>query len=362
MKLPPPRGKKASIVDVAKLARVGTTSVTRFINPRKRVELSREVREKIEKAVKELEYSPRPQARRSRTGKATYTFGVLTSLSKDIFHSRYHTEILSGIFDRIAETSHELKFFLLKDRHYERIEEILFEHGLDGMLILTWRIHPNVVRLVEKSEGDLSLVIFNDYDPKLKVNILYTDVREGMRQAVIHLLERGYKKIAMLKGPSHILFRENKKVLRVPSIDARQKTQGFMDGLKERGIPIQKTKMIRECPSYLEGDGYHEIRNWIRRNRKALPEAFVCANDDIAIGALRAIKEAGLSCPKDVALVGFDDIEKARLVSPALTTVKQPLYRMGKDAVDLLIKSIGSPDKSWEHKPYPPELVVRSTT
>ena len=356
------RRKRVSIVEVAKRAGVGTTSITRFFDPRKRLELSKETCLKIEKVVKELNYFPRASARRGRAGKTTYTLGALTSLSKDIFHSRYHTEILSGIFDRIAETSHELKFFLLKDRHYQRIEEVLFEHGLDGLLILTWRIHPNVVRLVEQSKGDLPLVIFNDYDSKLKVNILYTDVREGMRQAVIHLLERGYKNIAMLKGPSHILFRENEKVLRVPSIDARQKAQGFMDGLRERGIQIQKTKMIRECPSYLEGDGYHEIRNWIRRNRKALPEAFVCANDDIAIGALRAIKEAGLSCPKDIALVGFDDIEKARLVTPALTTVKQPLYQMGKDAVNLLIKSLSSPDKSWEHKSYVPELMVRSTT
>ena len=353
---------RPTIIDVARIAKVGTTSVTRFLNPKRRVELSLEIRQRVEKTIKELNYRPSASKRKARmTKKVTHTFGILTSLSKDIFHSRYHTEILSGIFDEIARTSHELKFFLLKNRHYERLEEILYDHGLDGLLILTWRIHPNLVKLVEESSGEFPLVIFNDFDPKLRVDIAYTDVAEGMRLAVGHLLEKGYKKIAMLKGPSNILFQDQGKTLKVPSIDALEKARGFINALKERNVPLKNKAFIRECASYLEGDGYQEMKKWLKEKRN-LPEAIVCANDDIAIGALRALKEANLKCPKDIALVGFDDIEKAAIVTPSLTTVKQPLYQMGQDAVSLLIERVLDPTKVPEPKRYLPELVVRNTT
>lgn len=359
--IPQPRWKeRPAISDVAREAGVSTASISRFLNPRKRMELTRPTRAKIERAIEKLSYLPSPFARRRRA-KETYTFGLLTSLSKDIFHSRYHTELLSGVFDRIGRTSHSLKFFLLKDRHYERLEEILYEQGIDGLLILTWRIHPNMVRLVEKTSGELPLVVFNDFDPRLKANILYTDVREGIRQAVIYLLEKGYQKIGMLAGPSEIIFQEGKRKLRVPSIDAKEKTAGFLEALREKRVPVREA-WLRKCASYREGDGYHEMKLWVGEAKgRKLPEALVAGNDEIALGALRALKEAKLSVPGKMALVGFDDIEKAKLISPALTTVRQSLYQMGLDAVDILIERVEFPVKEPVQKRYAPELVIRET-
>ncbi len=348
--------KKSTTADVAREAGVGTTSVTRYFHPRKRLELTPQTRFLIECAVQKLRYSPRPYAREKKVQQ--YTFGLLTSLSKDIFNSRYHTGILSGIFDRIGKTTHELKLILLKNRHYERVEEILYDHGIDGLMILTWRIHPNVVKLVEESTGELPLVIFNDYDPKLRVNILYTDVREGMKKAVFHLFERGHREIGMLSGPTDILFKDGDKMLQVPSIDVREKRQGYIDAFEERGIKVLPD-WIHECHSYTSGDGYAIMREWIKNGN--LPQAVVCANDEIALGALTALKEAKIACPEGLALIGFDDIEKAGLVSPSLTTVRQPLYQMGVDAVEVLIDRVKFPTKDAVQKSYLPELIPRQT-
>ncbi len=351
--------RNPTIKDVAREAGVGTTPVNRYFDLRMRMSLRPQTREKIEQAIASLGYKHTPRIRRKSKGEAKkYLFGLLTSLSKDVFNSRYHTGILSGVFDRIGQTSHELKFFLLKDRHYERLEEVLFQHAIDGLMILTWRIHPNLVRLVEQSSGEVPLVVFNDYDPKLKVNILYTDVKEGIRQAVFYLLEKGYETIGMLGGPSEILFHDKNETLRVPSIDAKEKLTGFLEAFKEKRISIAKN-MIHECPSYREGDGYLEMKKWIKKGN--LPRALIAANDEIALGAMRALKESRLWCPDSVALVGFDDIEKAKLVSPSLTTIRQPLYQMGQDAVDILIEKMQSPGKEPVQRRYVPELIIRQT-
>ena len=349
--------KKPSITDVAREAGVGIATVSRCLDPMKRREVSEGIRKKVDDAIRKMGYGPNPRARRKKT-KKQFTLGLLTSLSKDIFNSRYHTGILSGIFDRIGKTNHDLKFILLKDGHYARLEEMLFEHGLDGLMILTWRIHPNLVNLVESSAGDIPLVVFNDYSPNLRVNILYTDVREGVKQAVFYLLEKGYRRIGMLSGPTKILFREGNKTFEVPSIDVEEKTEGFRDAFKEKGLSISN-RLIRRCLSYTEGAGYAEMKAWIKKG--TLPEAVVCANDEIALGTLRALKEARIWSPEKIALIGFDDIEKAKLISPSLTTIRQPLYQMGLDAVDVLVERVECPGKESVQRKYMPELVIRQT-
>ncbi len=352
--------RKNTINDVAREAGVGVGTVSRYLHPAQRRGIKHEdIKLKIEAAIRKLDYTPNPnRSKRRRVSHKQWTLGLLTSLSKDIFNSRYHTAILSGVFDRIAKTPHDLKFILLREKHYERLEEILYEHEVDGLMILTWRIHPSVIKLVEESDGKLPLVIFNDYDPKVKVNILYTDVKEGVKQGVFYLIEKGYRKIGMLTGPTHMVFRDGDTELEIPSIDVKEKTEGFMEALKEKRIPLIKT-YIKRCVSYNYGDGYHEMKVWIQKGN--LPEAIVCANDEIALGAMRALKESRIWCPQGMALVGFDDIEKARIVSPSLTTVRQPLYQMGHDAIEILVEKIEAPGKELVQRKYMPELVVRQT-
>lgn len=351
------RKKRPALADVAREAGVSTMSVSRFLNSRKRMELSPESRAKIELAIQKLAYSPSPFARK-RNAREKYTFGLLTSLSKEIMKSGYHMGILGGIVDRVFKTGHALKFFHYADRPYERLEEIFYEQGVDGLLIITWRIDPSLIRLVEKSPASLPLVIFNDFDPALKANILYSNVHQGMKDAVAYLAGKGYKEIGFLKAPSEVLFQNGGKVEKIPSVDISEKLRGFVEGIREQGLSMKRA-WIHESSSYHETDAYVAMKKWIRS--KNIPRAILCTNDEIAVGALKALKEAKLWCPEKMALMGFDDIERGLFISPSLTTMKQPLYQMGSDAVDVLIDRVQFPGDKPIQKAYLPQLVIRQT-
>lgn len=304
------------------------------------------------------------QERRFRRGKKIsvqkriYTFGILTAIEKDIFRSRYQTELLSGIFQRAAMLHHEIKIFTLSEKPCRSLDAILQEHSLDGLFVLTWRwIRPEVARLIETSRHDRVLV-FNDAFPGLRVNNIYTDTDEGMTQAITHLVKEGRRKIGMLHGPMFVSFKSGSKKILIPFIDTRLKKEGFLRSLKSNRIPVNK-KWMRSGNANTELEGYHVMGKWLRE--KNLPEAILCGNDDLAFGALKALTKAGLHVPQDIAVIGFDDHERAQSFSPPLTTIRQPLSRMGKDAVDILIRQIECPNPRPVSRRYLPELIVRKT-
>ena len=349
--------KKPAIQDVAKEAGVSAMSVSRFLNTRKRMELAPETRARIELSIQKLAYAPSPFARK-RSTREKFTFGLLTSLSKEIMKSGYHMGILGGIVDRVFHTGHTIKFFNYTDRPYARLEEILYEQGVDGLLIITWRMEPSLIRLIEKSPVILPLVIFNDFSPSLKANILYTDVREGVKTAVTYLAGKDYRKLGFLKAPSEMHFKNGGTSETISSIDIQEKLGGFLEGLENEHIPVRKS-WVRECPSYHESDAYEVMKSWIAE--KNLPRAIICTNDEMALGALKALKEAKLWSPEKVALLGFDDIDRGRFTSPSLTTMRQPLHQMGEDAVDLLIDRVQYPENNQIQKKFTAELVIRQT-
>jgi DNA-binding LacI/PurR family transcriptional regulator len=200
-----------------------------------------------------------------------------------------------------------------------------------------------------------------------------TDTDAGMAQAVAHLvkkgrrkirfskegetrpaLQAGRRKIGMLHGPWEVPFKVGPRKVKVPFIDTRLKVRGFLRALKAKRLSCDQN-CLRSGAANSEAEGYRVMKKWLPE--KHLPEAILCGNDDLAFGALRALKESG----KSMAVIGFDDNERAGHFTPPLTTVRQPLVRMGEDAVDILIRQIVRPDAKPISKKYLPQLVVRRT-
>lgn len=313
--------------------------------------------------------SLRPRARSSqnvRVRKSSYTFGILTTPAKDIFHSNYHRALLSGILPRIKALKGRLKIIMMPSKPFSSLDAILDQNKLDGLLILTWRwIHPSVVRLIETTRHPRVLVI-NDPVPGLQVNSVYTDTDAGLAQAVAHLVKKSRRKIGMLHGPWAVLFKGTglkkrsrpDKTVRAPFIDTQLKVKSLMLELKARRLRCEPD-WFRSGAANSESEGYRVMSGWLRE--KELPEAIVCGNDDLAFGAVKALKEAGKNVPYDMAVIGFDDNERAKSFSPPLTTVRQPLAKMGKDAVDVLARQIRSSAPKPLSKRYAPKLIVRKT-
>lgn len=275
------------------------------------------------------------------------TIGLLTAFTPEIFKSEYFTRIISGIVDALRQTDYALKMIMVKDEEYaDPSRKILTEHGVAGILLLTWRIHPKYIE--ESMEGtELPVVIVNDFTPGLKANIVYCDNKAGIQMAFKHLINRGYKKIGMLQGPDE------------DSLDARERFQIYGDLIKEYELTFDPAH-YRKCDYFFEEDGYLKMMDIIH-NAKTMPRAMLCFNDDIAIGALKAFKESWIKCPEEVAVIGYDGIERAKYVVPPLTTIRQPLERMGREMVHIVIGLIEGKLKAPVQKGFLPELVIRQS-
>lgn len=275
------------------------------------------------------------------------TIGLLTSFTPEIFKSEYFTRIMSGIVDALRQTPYDIKYIMVRDDEYaDPSLKILRHHKIDGLMLLTWRIHPRYIEeAMEKT--DLPMVIINDFTPGVKTNIVYSSNKAGMQLSLKHLINRGYRKIGMLQGPDEA------------SLDARERFQIFRDLLQEFDLSFEPA-YFRRCDYFFEEDGYLKMMDIIH-NAKSLPRAMVCFNDDIAIGALKALKESWIKCPEEVAIIGYDGIERGKYVAPPLTTIRQPLERMGREMVGIVTGIIEGKLKGPIQKEFVPELVIRQS-
>ena len=275
------------------------------------------------------------------------TVGLLTSFTPEVFKSEYFTRIISGIIDALRQSDYDIKFIMVKDEEYaDPTRKILKEHEIAGLLLLTWRIHPKYIQ--ESLEGsELPVVIINDYTPELKANIVYCNNKAGVELAFKHLLNRGYRKIGMLQGPDEA------------SLDARERFQLYTHFVKEYGLAFEPSH-YRKCDYFFEEDGYLKMMDIIH-NSRTLPRAVICFNDDLAIGALKALRESWIKCPEEVAVMGYDGIERAKYVVPPLTTIRQPLERMGREMVQILLGLVEGKLQSPVQKKFSPELIIRQS-
>jgi len=272
--------------------------------------------------------------------------GLLTAFTPEIFRSEYFARINAGIIDALRQTEYDLKLIMVKDEAYaDPSEKILEDHELDGLLLLTWRIHPRYIE--EAMEGSpLPVVLINDFTSGLKANIVHCNNKMGTTLALHHLISKGYRKIGMLQGPDE------------DSLDARERYQVYRDLLVENGLTFEPAH-YRKCDYFFEEDGYLKMMDMIHAG--SLPRAVVCFNDDIAIGAIRALKESWIKCPEEVAVIGYDGIERGKHLNPPLTTVRQPLERMGREMVSMMIRLMENREKGSIQKEFSPELVIRQS-
>ena len=275
------------------------------------------------------------------------TLGLLTAFTPEIFRCEYFTRIISGIIDALRDKEdYDLRFIMIKEGEAPQdAKEILLEHNVDGLMFLTWRIHPKFVEEAHNGFQKLPVVLINDYTPEVKTSIVFCNNYLGSRKAMSHLLSRGYKRIGMIQGPDEA------------SLDAVERYQIYCQMLKEAGIEFD-TNYFRRCDYFFEEDGYLKMLDIIHK-AKPLPQAIFCFNDDLAIGAIRALKEENIRCPAEVAVMGYDGIERGKYVEPSLTTVRQPLEAMGREMVKILIDVIEERATTPIKKEFQPDLLIR---
>lgn len=336
----------ATIRDVAKQAGVSVASVSRYMDPDKKRFVHPDTQKQIESVIQKLHYIPSPSAR-SLSKQSTNTVGMVTPFSTDLVKSNYYEGLISGVITGMQTCRHDLKWIMIRDSEIENcnVKDLLHRHAVDGVIFLTWRLFPKLIHEIE-THTKLPVVLINDYNPSVKSSIVYSNNQNGVETICRFFLRQGYKTMGMLRGPEYI------------SLDARARFKAFKLVMKKLGLKLVEN-FLPQALRFDELDGHAVMTAWIKSRK--LPRAIFCANDDLARGAIKALKEEKIKVPQEVAVAGFDDSDKNASLVPSLTSVRQPLETMGRSACEILLNLVTKKVKGPVQTKFDPELVIRES-
>ncbi|OZG71589.1 transcriptional regulator [Hahella sp. CCB-MM4] len=327
----------ATINEVSALAQVSISTVSRVINNTAPVKES--TRKRVFDAMRELGYQPNLFAQGLVTNRTRNISLVLTDLTSAYFGPLIKTleRTLRTARYNLTVSIENLSYEEMRDTFQSQVSRrsdavILFPHCLTDEEILTL-----------KEEGP-PMVLLNRFLPQLEAQCIVVDNALGSRLAVEHLIQNGHRDIACISG-----IMQNK--------EAQDRVSGYRQCLKQHRIRYRSNIVVEGGFSV---HGGYEAASRLIAGKQPFSAIFAC-NDQMAAGAMKALREHRIRVPEDVSLVGFDDVEYAGLLSPALTTVRQPVEEMGRRAAELAISlSEGRPLPST-FEMFAPTLVVRES-
>ncbi|GIO88197.1 LacI family transcriptional regulator [Paenibacillus faecis] len=321
-----------NIHDVAKKSGLSVVTVSRVLNNSPSV---REVnRQKVLKAIEELNYQPNSAARSLVRGKT----GVI-GMSITNFNDSFYDRVIRVVNRKLAEQGY---FLALSIAENEVEDNFLFQRDrVDGIILLSpLRENEYVVELKRKN---IPFVLLDNQFQHEDVPSVIVDNYQGGYEATKHLIDLGHTQIAHIGGPSVFLSVEERK-------------RGYVQALNEAGL----TPFGMEFCGFTVSSGYEVAKRWIREDK--LPTAIFSGDDFIALGVVQALREEGILVPHDISVVGFDDQQFVGEFFPRLTTVRQPEAQMGSIGVDLLLKLINGEVMPAAVTKLAPQFLVREST
>ncbi|AKN31662.1 LacI family transcriptional regulator [Clostridium carboxidivorans P7] len=311
--------KNISIIDVAKQAGVSVTTVSRIIN-NVDYPVAAKTREKVLKVIDELQYTPNKAAQ----GLKKKFSDIIGLIVRDISDS-YFGEMANGVTNRASELGY-LSFVCNTGRNPEdelRYHEHLWQHRVKGIILAGGGLDQ--VDYKKKLENQLlrhekyGLKIVSLAPQGIEIPYVMINDFDAGKKVTDYLIQRGHKKIAFMGGPSKVFT-------------SIERLKGFKAAIDAAGIEYNKNYITSS--DFSQKGGYEAFSSLISKVSDLT--AICCANDNIAIGAMSAIREHGLSIPKDISIISIGDIKEARYTTPPLTTLTIPHYEMGQMAVDVI--------------------------
>jgi DNA-binding LacI/PurR family transcriptional regulator len=312
---------------VAKLAGVSHMTVSNVINNKGR--MSQKTREKVLRVMKEEDYYPSEAARVLSTGKKDVIAFVSARLA-----SPFISEVLASIEDRAFEANkyvYGIEHFStrrIESTGEELLNRLLFSKKVSAVIILS--IQPSAEVVMKYRKKGVPLILLES--SVIGAHSVRTDNVRASFEAVDYLAKKGRKRIGIIAGRQIIAANEE---LMPTSLE---RLKGYMDALRANGITFEPG-FVEESSDYSFEDGVRALDNFIAR-KADLDAVFCPAGDLTAMGVMSRAKELGIKIPGDLAIIGYDDTLAAKLLSPALTTVRQPIAQMGRLAFDLALEAI----------------------
>jgi LacI family transcriptional regulator len=328
-----------TLEDIAQISGFSRSTVSRVINGDSNV--SEKTRERIMETVRKYKYQPNLTARALAVGR-TNIIGLIIPVSMgSLFSDPFFQTLIFGVTSSCNARDYSLILWIADPEFDQRpVANSLYNSRFDGIVVTSMTIDDPIVDSLSKH--DLPFIMIGRHPTCDQLSYVDADNHFGARQAVIHLVDAGRKRIGTITGPRNT----------IPGID---RYQGYIDALHESGI-TEDVNLVSQA-DFTEIGGYSAMQRLLVHK----PDAVFAASDAMAIGAMQAVKDAGLQIPQDVAFVGYDNIPLARQAIPPLTTIRQPAERMAVAAVELLIDRIEGNLTVPQHIVFPTELIVRES-
>lgn len=326
----------ATIKDVAKLAGVSSTTVSHVINKTRFV--AEDTSKAVWDAIQQLNYSPSAVARSLKVN-TTKSIGMIITTSE----APYFAEIVLAVEEHCYQQGYSL-FLCNTQNEPEKIQnhlDMLIKKRVDGVLVMCSEYTRDSLELFNGT--NIPMVVMDwgkadDHSDRILDNSF-----EGGYLATQHLIENGHKDIGVIAGHLKTLSKE--------------RYEGFLKAMHKANLPVRQEWIY-------EGDfepesGFEQMNNLLRLEK--LPTAIFCFSDTIALGAISALSEKGLSVPSDMSIIGYDNIHSSRFYSPPLTTIHQSKSRLGVKALNILLERIKIDKTQYQPQTieFHPELVLR---
>ncbi|EEZ2310576.1 DNA-binding transcriptional regulator CytR [Escherichia coli] len=328
----------ATMKDVALKAKVSTATVSRaLMNPDK---VSQATRNRVEKAAREVGYLPQPMGRNVKRNESRTILVIVPDICDPFF-----SEIIRGI--EVTAANHGYLVLIGDCAHQNQQEktfiDLIITKQIDGMLLLGSRLPFDAS--IEEQRNLPPMVMANEFAPELELPTVHIDNLTAAFDAVNCLYEQGHKRIGCIAGPEEMPL-------------CHYRLQGYVQALRRCGIMVD--------PQYIaRGDFTFEAGSKAMQQLLDLPQpptAVFCHSDVMALGALSQAKRQGLKVPEDLSIIGFDNIDLTQFCDPPLTTIAQPRYEIGREAMLLLLDQMQGQHVGSGSRLMDCELIIRGST
>lgn len=310
--------RQTTIKDLAKHLGLSVSTVSRAL--RDHPDIAGKTKKRVANAARQFDYQPNTLAQ-SLQSKTSRTIGIIVP---EIRH-----DFFASAISAIEKVANEAGYFVIISQTGESYQHevlnarALMEHRVAGMVVSISQETEDFEHFRSVMRRGVPVVFFDRAPEELEASKVVVDDRHGAHQATTHLIERGYKRIAHIAGPKNISI-------------GRERLRGYREALTDKGMEYDPALVIDA--GFMERDGAKAMRELLEKAPGV--DAVFCANDPVAIGAFRYLREKGIAIPGQVALVGFSNNPVTGLIDPALTTVDQPTLAMGETAAQLLLEQI----------------------
>ncbi|EOM2730637.1 DNA-binding transcriptional regulator CytR [Escherichia coli] len=328
----------ATMKDVALKAKVSTATVSRaLMNPDK---VSQATRNRVEKAAREVGYLPQPMGRNVKRNESRTILVIVPDICDPFF-----SEIIRGI--EVTAANHGYLVLIGDCAHQNQQEktfiDLIITKQIDGMLLLGSRLPFDAS--IEEQRNLPPMVMANEFAPELELPTVHIDNLTAAFDVVNYLYEQGHKRIGCIAGPEEMPL-------------CHYRLQGYVQALRRCGIMVD--------PQYIaRGDFTFEAGSKAMQQLLDLPQpptAVFCHSDVMALGALSQAKRQGLKVPEDLSIIGFDNIDLTQFCDPPLTTIAQPRYEIGREAMLLLLDQMQGQHVGSGSRLMDCELIIRGST